>query len=280
MGERSIAEIRDGSVGRVVGAVRAAGPPLRSPLGERPCVYWDVREGLGREPKDRDGRPFWLEDVAGDRVLVMTDALVVEVRAHREKAVLDAVDADVAEVAARIRALKLRLREPNAPSDVLEERKHLAKVATLLCALRAHARGNLHVGGSLPEQEHWIRTHAHLTKDQPGDKAVGLMVERWEVVIEEGQHLVVEGLFRVEPLPPGLGSGGYRDRPNCMVVRASERSPVRVLGVGISAPQSPEDATPAGGVDGDSPSPWADPITRWTAAIVTAVAGFVWWLTH
>jgi hypothetical protein len=235
---QAIASVEDGASACVRGRVRAAAAPLISALGERPCVYWEVREGLDGAPRERGAQPFWLEDGSG-RVLVCTDSIAADMRAERERAVITSANADVQVVSQRLREVKraLRVRQGQGGKPLIAERKRLSKLATLLCAIRAQARGNVHIGGTLHGQEKWIRANAHLAEGGPGAGTVQLVVERWELVLAEGDEVEVEGAFHIEPLPPGVGAGGgYRDRPTGMIVRGDESSPVRLRGVGASAP--------------------------------------------
>lgn len=242
-----IGALVDGARARVRGRVRRAGELLTSGLGKRACVYWEVRESLRSAPSERGAQPFWLEDASG-RVLVRAEALEVDARAERERAIVSAAESDVKVVSARLKALKDELREQHGAGakPLIEERRRLAKVATLLCAIRAHARGNVHVGGTGAGQEAWIRKNRHLAEGGPGASTVKLAVDRWEVVVAEGDEVELEGGFHVEPLPPDLGmGGGYRDRPTCLVAHGEPDAPLRLHGVGAAAPVPDRPAAPA-----------------------------------
>ena len=112
--------------------------------------------------------------------------------------------------------------------------KLLAKVATLLCAIRAEARGNVHVGGNASGQRAWIEKNAALATGI-GGRSLQRRQERFEVVLREGDAVEVEGALRREPLPSGM-AGGYRDRTDCWAVGPGPDGVVRVVGVGASAP--------------------------------------------
>lgn len=284
-----IGALADGARARVRGRVRRAAEPLISGLGKHACVYWDVRESLRSPPSERGAQPFWLEDASG-RVLVRAEALEVDARAERERTLVSAADSDVKVVSARLKELKDRLREQQGAGvkPLITERRRLAKVATLLCAIRAHARGNVHVGGTPAGQEAWIRKNSHLAEGGPGARTVKLAVDRWEVVVADGDEVELEGVFRVEPLPPDLGmGGGYRDRPTCLVARGELAAPLFLRGVGAAAPVAHSaPARPGSSAKAAAPARAGragrhDPqFERQVLAVVIAVAmvSFVLWL--
>lgn len=229
---------QEGETARIRGVVRAAGQTLRSKLNQAPCVYWDVRVGLADEPEATDVCAFWVEDASGERFLVRSEGLDVDVRAQRAESLVQVVEQDIIAVSATIRALKETAKHgPVAQQgEANRERRRLAKVATLLCAVRAEARGNVHVGGDLAGQRAWIAKHVHIASNEAG-ATLQRREERFEVVLREGDAVEVEGQLRREPLPSGLG-GGYRERTDCWAVGPGPSGQVRVLGVGASAPVS------------------------------------------
>lgn len=230
--------LHQGEVTCIRGVVRAAGQTLRSKLHGAPCVYWDVRVGLADEPEATDVCAFWLEDPSGERFLVRGEGLDVDVRAQRAEALVQVVEEDIAVVSATIRELKdvSRTGPIAKQGEAHRERRRLAKVATLLCAIRAEARGNVHVGGNLEGQRAWIAKNASLATGV-GGRSLERRQERFEVVLREGDAVEVEGQLRREPLPSGLG-GGYRERTDCWAVGPGPSGHVRVLGVGATAPVS------------------------------------------
>lgn len=258
-----IAEIESGARVRVAGRVRQAAPsPLRSKLSDRECVYWDVRADAADAPLESDAQDFWVEDATG-RALVRAGALSVRLRQHRREDYLEQIVSDVDAVGVRIRELKDQLREQGPDhAQLTAERRRLAKVATLLCAMRAEANGNVHLGGDANGQRAWIERNAHLADDGPGAASVKMRVkrrvERLEVALEVGQRVEVEGFAEVTPVPAGYGgaSGGYRTAPTCLTLRADDR-PVLVLGVGEAAP-APREAPPARTTAAPSPRPAED----------------------
>ena len=258
-----IAEIESGARVRVAGRVRQAAPtPLRSKLSDRECVYWDVRADAADAPLESDAQNFWVEDATG-RALVRAGTLSVRLRQHRREDYLEQIVSDVDAVGVRIRELKDQLREQGPDhARLTAERRRLAKVATLLCAMRAEANGNVHLGGNANGQRAWIERNAHLADDGPGAASVKMRVkrrvERLEVALEVGQRVEVEGFAEVTPVPAGYGgtSGGYRTAPTCLTLRADER-PVLVLGVGEAAP-APLEAPPARTTAAPSPRPAED----------------------
>jgi hypothetical protein len=201
----------------------------------------------------------------------------VEARAARRQDVLTVVDSDIQSVSKSIREIKDRQSETQgtAAAQLDRERKRLAKVATLLCAVRAHARGRVHLAGTLARQERWIHEHAALAKEGPGARSLDMVVERWEVVIEPGQRVEVAGTCQTEAIPPGLGSSdGYRSRLTAQVMRGSDAAPVRVIGVGeIAASESDPASTRA-------PTPGSrDTTRRWLAALIVLAAVLIGWMT-
>ena len=74
------------------GTVVAAGPTLRAKLGGEECVYWDGRGGLDAGPPEVEARPFWLELVGGERVLVPIEHLAVRLRGDVERGEVDRVE--------------------------------------------------------------------------------------------------------------------------------------------------------------------------------------------
>ncbi len=207
-------------------------------------MYWDIREGLDDAPREREGQSFWLEDGTG-RVLVNGTALDVDARPQRRQAVLAAVETDLAALTSRLKTLKaLRGKsQGTAERDLAAERARLSLAVTLLCAIRAQARGRLHLKGlSLHQQDRWIRDRAHLTEGGPGANATRLIVERWEVVLQEGQQVEVEGIVSIEPAPSELARGtSYRDVATISVLRPAHADGVRVTGLGAVAPPTVEE---------------------------------------
>ncbi|MCB9629121.1 MAG: hypothetical protein H6725_17255 [Sandaracinaceae bacterium] len=226
----------EGDVARIRGVVRSAGQTLQSRLNGTSCVYWDVRVGVGAEPEESDACAFWVEDHEGQRFLVQPERLQIDMRAERVEELVQTADADIAEVSAAIRQLKEQAKRGPAAqqAEAQRERRRLAKVATLLCAIRAEARGNVHVGGNPAGQQRWIAKNAHLAGEY-GGRTIERRVARFEVALSEGDTVEVEGVLRRQPLPGGVG-GGYRDRTDCWAITPRPTGKVRVLGVGNARP--------------------------------------------
>ena len=275
---------------RVGGVVRAAADRLRSPLMGRECVYWDVRRGLGHHPERHESTPFWVEDASG-KLLVRGDALDVDVRARRTKELLESVTTDTQVVSDRLRELKAKLkRTSGAPAKPLHaERKRLARLVTYLFTVRAHAKGKVHLGGkSLSQQARWIEENASEVRGDEGAATIAIAVDRYEVVVADGDSVIVEGTLATEPVPHGIAAGGgYRDRPTCRVLRAGESGAVRLTGVGASAPQPVVGAriqgdAPASGSGGGGHEVEPDPTFERSVLAALAVLGTaavsLWWL--
>ncbi len=271
-----VAQLQDGKTGRIRGRVRSAcAEPLTSKLGDQTCVYWDTRPGLDARPDESDSQPFWLEDASG-KVLVPAEGVRIEARGEHREALVERATADIHAVTERIRTLKAELRKGDAGKGVSQERRRLAKVATLLCAVRAHAKGNVHASASLKHQEAYIEKNKHLVMaDGLGRDTIEMMVQRVEVVLCDGDEVEAEGLFRVEPLPPHVGGAhGYRERAVCMTLRPDHDGDARIVGVGRSAPVEEVDApveTPRRAIQ-RHPTPSRDPIVRATAVVVFVIA--------
>lgn len=265
----SIGDLGDGVPVRVEGSVRLAAGTIHAPITGRAAVYWDVRRQPYLTPEQHELVPFWIEDRTG-RLLVRADSLEVELRAQRVQDVLQTLSRDIAVVSEQIRSIKRKIKNGEDSKELRREHAHLSGVATFLCAVRAQARGRTHFAEmDLAGQRAWI--DAHRPDRARGAKIKGA-VDRYEVVIVEGDPLIAEGVIAVEPMPPKLGGGGYRDQPTCRVLTPGRDGVVRILGVGRTARQ--------GGVD-LSPSR-----ARSLATVVLPTAGFVllaliaWWWRH
>ena len=220
MREATIGALVDGDRALVRGTVEAAGPLVEGPDGEG-CVYWDRRARLTDEAAEHGGERFWVVD-GEHRVLVAADHLE-EVRARGDwrEEVIAIATSEIAAVSQELAELKEKLKRHDDP-QLRRRRKHLAKVATLLCSLKAHARGKVHGKGTLESQARWIEKNRHLADDGPGKATMERAVQRLVMVLRPGDEVTVSARFQVEPLPAGLGAGGgYRDRPTCLVARGA-----------------------------------------------------------
>lgn len=287
-----IGELQEGDPATVSGKVRAAGRTLVSRLHGRACVYWDVRRGLDDAPREHEACAFWVEDESGTRVLVRADALRVEVRGQRTQQLIETVESDIVVVSEQIRSVKDRARGAagEAQRDLARERRRLAKVATLLCVIRAQARGNVHVGGTLSGQAKWIDANAKLASETAGGRTVKMMVDHWEVVLAESDTVEVVGVARRELLPAELGGGGYRDRSDCLAIGPDASGFVHVRGVGAAAPVSRGERATKTAPQRRSraskdprkttPGPFADPIVVVTMALVGLAVLVTWLVTR
>lgn len=218
MRDATIADLQDGEQAIVLGVVEAAGPLLDGPDGE-PCVYWEKRKGMGSDATERGGERFWVVD-GEERVLVpVTELTELSAKGDWTEEVVQIATSEIQAVSRELAELKQQLKEQDRP-ELRRRRKKLAKVATLLCSVKAHARGKVHGKGTLESQARWIEKNKHLADDGPGQATMAKAVNRLVVVLEPGATVTVSGRFQREPVPPGLGaSGGYRDRPTCWIVR-------------------------------------------------------------
>lgn len=157
------------------------------------------------------------------------------------------------------------------------ERKRLRKLATLLSAIRAHARGNVHASANLAEQKRFIDAQLHLI--EPGGLGTATLTKmvRLEFVLAPDDAVEVEGVFRKAPQPPELvAAQGYRERPTCWALVGGEGHPAKLVGVGVIAPRQNESApleteSPIAEVRTAYPPPHRDPIVQSTAAAVMTV---------
>jgi hypothetical protein len=281
MRQQTISALEEGASAQVTGVVRVADPDLLdSPLSHEACVYWDVRRGVGEAPERRDARDFWVGDDTG-RVLVRAEGVRVNAKADRRETLIKRLEADIEVVSTRIKEVKRRMHGLTSDKrrELARERKRLAKIATVLCAIRADANGNIHVGGSPRGQRDWIASKRHLLEAEEGltSKEVEVEAERWEVVLAPGQRVSLQACFVMRPLPgnvPGA-QGGYRGRASCLTAEPLEAGGVvEVRGEGAAAPHPHHDETDDAGDDGDvatlgraKPSALADPILRATALL-------------
>ncbi len=238
MRDTTIAELREGEEAIVRGTIEAAGPLVEGPDGQR-CVYWEKRQRMGAPASESGGDRFWVIDGEA-RVLVPAEELTdLSAAGNWTQEVVTLATSEISAVSRELSDIKQRLRAKDDP-ELRRRKKHLAKVATLLCSVKAHARGKVHGKGNLTSQAEWIEKNKHLADDGPGKATIEKAVSRLLVVLEPGDPVTVSGRFRMEPMPPGLGSGGgYRDRPTCWVVRNA--SVVGHAGASADAtPPSPE----------------------------------------
>lgn len=229
------------SLARLEGRVAVAGELLTSKLGQVACVYWDVRDGLDADPREVGSSTFWLE-TQGERVLVLGDHLRVSARGERRREIVAVANADLEKIATRLAEVKEALRREAGPGAraLHREREELATLATFLHATRAHARGKVHLAGSRAAQEKWIREHATLAEGGLAKETAALARNAWEVVIQPGQRVIVEGPTAVEPLPEGFGgAAGYRDAPRARVMRGSPGAPLELTSAGGADRRSP-----------------------------------------
>jgi hypothetical protein len=83
-----VAELPEGEIGRMVGSVRAHGRTLRSPLSDRPCVYYLVLvEQAGVILwTEGNGVAFALQDASGRAIIEPATARIALLVDHREQA--------------------------------------------------------------------------------------------------------------------------------------------------------------------------------------------------
>ena len=237
-----IGDLAGGTEVTVRGRVTPGREQIKSPGGVE-CVYWH-QVGSDR----RDGRPFWIDDGSGRALIDPTEAEVAA-RSELRDRVIRLADAELHEVEDRIRELKSARKTaswPGAPA-ISRELRELRQLATLLCAVRARARGNVHVGGTLEGQERYIRERSPRFSGS-GSEVLRLATEVFELTLRAGDEIEVSGLVSIEPVPPELFTGGYRDLPTCPHLRPPAGGALVIRGLGEAAPRplpealDPEDA--------------------------------------
>lgn len=86
-----IGELPDGTVGRMIGTVRAAGATLKAPVTGRACVCYHLTVSTNTEDahtiiSDQQGVPFVLEDDSGRALVDPEGAALERYRAHDDDA--------------------------------------------------------------------------------------------------------------------------------------------------------------------------------------------------
>lgn len=210
--------------------VAADAPLLVAAASGRPCVCWVVTSGLLTGPLKQEGQPFFVKD-AGGEILVLPDRFTARLGGREQHADLEVVDADVRLVSDQLATVRDKLREKRDP-EVVQQRKTLRKLYTLLCAIRAHARGHCHVGKSLEGQERFIAKNTALFASEFAPKKLRtLELTREETILTVGQQVRVTGVAsrRVDGLAAG---SGYRERSTRLVLSAPEDEPLLIIGEG------------------------------------------------
>lgn len=225
-----IADAVEGTEVTLRGTITRAGAELEvSPSGVE-CVFWEAWDSAST----RGGQMFWLVDPSG-RVLVDPMEAGVAARASFRDTVIGLAEAELHQIEMRIRTLKKKKKTAGGlrVSEIAKELKKLKALATLLCAVRAAANGNVHVGGTLDGQTRYISERSARFE---GDSAVLKLSERRESTLGEGDQVEVTGLLSIESIPPDFFVGGYRDQPTCARVRAPAGGELVIRGLGDVAP--------------------------------------------
>jgi hypothetical protein len=223
-----IADLVEGTEVTVRGTIVPGADQVTSRGGVE-CVFWEV---VGA---DHGGAPFWIEDESGRALIDPADASVTARTEYREQ-LINLATAELADIEERIRRIKHALKEIGGPaaSKLGAELKPLRKLATLLCAIRAKANGNVHVGGTLDGQDRYIRERSPRFADL-GSQTLALS-QAAEIALTAGDRIEVSGLVTREPIPPDLFAGGYRDKPTCLRLRPPAGGELRIRGLGDAAP--------------------------------------------
>lgn len=253
-----------------------------SPLGHKECVCWELRAGLDAQPERSEYQSFWLDTSSGP-VLVIPERVELDALAIRKRQATSVVEADIEDVSRRIKELKEQQRASGGhnSAEYNKERKRLAKIATLLCAMKAATRNKIHLGGTLESQEKWIQKHLHLASapDGAGQAAGEFFRERWEVVVAEGQTVEVEGMSQREAVPGVAPTDGYRSRATTLTLRAPTDGKLRVIGVGEIAPERTVKVELSEEVVAQMRA-GAPKTVQWIVAIICALGLLVWYATR
>lgn len=232
---RPTAEVAAGPT-TIEGVVRQAEEaPLIAPLSGRACVCYEVHRGLLGGMKSQDAQRFYLE-YDGGRALVEMDRFRLELGSLARKQVLEVLDADINAIAMQLSDLKVRLRQAQGhrQSVLQKELRELKGLATLLCAVRAHARGNVHTGRTLEGQERFIAAQSTLYQaDGELRQIPSRYLEQFDTILAAGQRARVTGEARWGTGP----SQGYRDGARQLIIFAPEDGEVLVEGQGAREAQ-------------------------------------------
>ena len=236
----AIADVVDGRIATVSGTVQGLGTPLTAPISGRACVYFEVRSAMAAPDApalEVGAQDFLIEDESG-RALVVMERYTTTVASRAWRQVVSAIDADIHEVSRKLRQLKQRMRRASPAEQRLlaGELRDDKRLATLLCAMRAHARGRLHMAESLDEQRDYIAEQSQFYRDRGITREVtSRFLERNDVVLQAGDVVRVTGHCQWEPDPDPNAVGGYRDRAMRLSVRAPPDTPLSVEAEGERA---------------------------------------------
>jgi hypothetical protein len=233
----SITQAQEGQIAQISGVVHLVDTSLCAPHDDRPCAYYEVRDGLAGRSVRSEARSFVVEDHTGRALVVMEpERHEVSLAGRSVKEAIAVLDADINELSERLHDMKQQMRNgsPSEQRELLPVIRRHRELATVLCAIRAHARGRTHIKGTLDEQEAYIRKTSAKFEESEAKRAHKLFVERQEATLVEGQRVTVRGYFQWEPDPdPTAAAGGYRSRPLRLTIRAPAGERLLVLGEGI-----------------------------------------------
>jgi hypothetical protein len=219
---------------RVKGIVLAAGEGcLTSPITKRPCVCFEVHGGLARSGSHQQGaQDFLVKDASGTALIVM-DRFELALGSLERGEQMSVLEADISKVSLRLSDLKAKARTVRHAErrQVDGELRELKGLATLLCAIRAHARGNVHIGKTMEGQERYIQEGSkQYEKHGELNVAPARYLRAFDTILSEGDAVEVTGNATQEPDPER--AAGYRDRALRTVIRAPEGGVVCVSGEG------------------------------------------------
>jgi hypothetical protein len=261
----------------IEGVARSSGaPPLVSSITRRSCLCWQAHGSLldPASAEQSGAQDFYVEDESG-RALVKTERAALALGHLERGGMLNVLDADIKQVAAQIsdKRVAARAAASDARRAIDAELRELRRLATLLCAIRAHARGNLHIGKSLAEQERLIQERsAEAASSVALREMPARYLQSYDAVLCDGDRVRITGVVSREADPDGA-AGGYRDRPLSVVISAPEGEEIHIAAEGGA--ELPEDVEP----DSSQPSAIAKPIAVernwWPICVLLAAAAAV-----
>ena len=202
-------------------------PSLIAPISKRSCICYQVHAGVVNDATAENAQPFYLEDATG-RALVEMDRYKLELGALVRQKQMAILSANINDVSRSISELK-----PKASHDsrVRSQLRELRELATLLCAVRAHARGNIHHGKTLEGQARYIEKQSHKYRQHSAARVVAAQfLGRFDTLLVDGQNARVTGEATLR-----RASGGYRDGARELVIVAPKGEQIHVSGEGAAA---------------------------------------------
>lgn len=223
----AIVDARDGATVRIAGTVEVS-EPVEAPISKIACAYAEVYDPhRGGAPIERVGTRLHVRDATA-LAEVELEHVETELLGYVRNEKVEAIQTELTTVEEKLGELKDRRRDASGPaaSAIHREQKQLRRVATLLYAMRAQARGRTHGQRSLDAQKQFIARERQALRVQDGARpAIEIETERLEAVVAEGDTVEIEGLARWRA---GGQARGYREAGRRLVITGSPQAPVRL----------------------------------------------------